>query len=868
MTMARRTSGKRFSATIATLLCLCVSRSAGEEQRSQEAAPAFQAEVELVTVDVVVTAEDGTPVVGLTKDDFLVTEDGRPQAVTSFEAVELPAEPAGAAPAQPAISSNASADTRTARSFAVIFDDIHIPPALTPRAREVVAAFLTRSLREGDRVLLAATSGEAWWSARMEAGRESLLALLGTLEGRRLPEGPAPERMTDYEAIRIVRHQDVDICRRVLRRFIADGAMVKPGIDELQFSVHCDPTVALRAREVYEPEANRIRATLGTLTRVMEGMAVARGRKTVILVSTGFVFDPELEETRSVVAASRRGNAAVYFVDVRGLATGNEQLLQAHHENPDAWGTTDVVQPALSMQLSDDWAEAEGAVDVAADTGGFSVRNRNDLATGMGRIAEESRAYYLLGYTPSNAARDGGFRKIAVRVGREDVKVRARKGYYPSVQVARAAQADEMPEEMRRALEAPLEVDGVRLRASAGVFERRPGGRARVEFVADVELGDVGFERRDGRHVAALETLLRVRRLEGGEPASSSETINLHLRPETFERARYYPYRKTLDLEPGRYQARLVVRDPRGGAVGSVVHDFDVPDLDAWRVATPVLTDVAEPGSGGQPQPTLVARRDFPGSGVLYCSVEVYGAAPDEVTNAPRVLLSYTLRRGDQEVARGEGQPLAPGPSGALGGVLGLQLSVLAPGGYELALQFRDDVSGQGKELRERFTVVAAGPAQPTPTAEPPRRPVPGFSEREPVEPRAQKLRALPPQGRHPRRETRRALRGSRGRGPAAGGRQVRPGRPAPRPAWNDRPRRRRGASPGRRAGGRRRRRPRRARAPARAATGDTPPGARRSRSRRAPRPPAAGAPRPPCGGGGRSPRPSRLGSRWPRSRP
>jgi VWFA-related protein len=703
-----------------------VSRAGGAGERSQEKPPAFQAEVELVTVDVVVTGKDGVPVVGLAKGDFLVAEDGQPQQVTSFEAVELPTAPAGAPPAQPAVSSNSGADSRTARSFAVVVDDIHLPPALTPRAREVVAAFLARNVREGDRVLLAATSGEAWWSARMEAGRESLLALLGTLEGRRLPEGSAQERMTDYEAIRIARHHDVDVCRRVLRRFIAEGAMMKPGIDELQFSIHCDPTVALRAQEVYAPEANRIRATLTTLTRVMDGMAVARGRKTVILVSTGFVFDPELEETRSVVAASRRANAAVYFVDLRGLAAGNEQLFQAHHENPDDWGTTDVVQPTLSMQLSDAWAEAEGAVDVAADTGGFSVRNRNDLATGMGRIAEESRAYYLLGYPPRDAARDAKFRRIEVRVKREGVTVRARRGYYATAEPAPGERPGEMPAAMRRAADAPVEVEGVGLRASAYVFEKRPLGRARVEFVADVELRDVAFEQREGRQVAAVDALLSVARLKGDKPASFSETINLRLRPETYERAQYYPYRKALDLEPGHYQARLVVRDPRGGAVGSVIHDFDVPNPDGWRVATPVLTDVSAPDSGGQPQPMLVARRDFPGAGVLLCSVEVYGAVPDKATSAPRVLLSYTLRRGDEEVARGEAVPLAPVPSGALGATLALQLSVLEPGGYDLALQFVDDVSGQRTELSERFTVVAAGPATATPTAG---RPSKGLSQ-------------------------------------------------------------------------------------------------------------------------------------------
>jgi VWFA-related protein len=704
-------SERRLSVAVALpLLCACMVCTVSADDRSEKTAPSFHAETELVTVDAVVVDTDGAPVVGLTKDDFQIAEDGRSQTVTHFEAVELPAAPSAAPVSPPTISSNTTSETRTARGFALIFDDVHIPPVLTERARDVIAEFLRHGVRESDRVLLATASGGVFWSARMEAGRERLLALLATLEGKRVPEGSARERMSDYEAIRIFRHQDMDVCKRVLRRFIADGAMLKPGIDELQISIHCDPTVAMRAQEVYERERIRIRATLAALTRVMNGMAVARGRKTVILVSTGFVFDQELEETRRVVAVSRRANAAVYFVDVRGLGMGNEQLFQAHYENPDAWGTAEAVQPPVSTQLSEAWAEAEGAADIAADTGGFSVRNRNDLTSGMSRIADESRAYYLLGYTPKNTARDGRFRKIKVRVNRKNVRVRSRKGYYATAEPAPSVRSDEMPAQMRRAVDAPFEVDGIGLRASAYVFEKGPSGRARVEFVADIELRGMVFEQSDGRHVAAVDALLSVARLEGGQPVSFSETINLRLRPETYGRAQYYPYRKTLNLEPGHYQSRLVVHDRLGGAVGSVAHDFEVPNLDEWRVASPVLTDAATPTTAGQSQPMLVARRDFPGAGTLLCFVEVYGAALDAASGEPRVLLSYTLRRGGEEVARRDSQPMAPVPDGRLGGAFGFSLADLAPGGYDLELQFVDGLSGQRKRLRESFTVIAVSP--------------------------------------------------------------------------------------------------------------------------------------------------------------
>jgi hypothetical protein len=40
------------------------------------------------------------------------------------------------------------------------------------------------------------------------------------------------------------------------------------------------------------------------------------------------------------------------------------------------------------------------------------------------------RSQYAIGYTPTNAAKDGSFRKIEIRTGNKDWKVQARKGYY------------------------------------------------------------------------------------------------------------------------------------------------------------------------------------------------------------------------------------------------------------------------------------------------------------------------------------------------------------------------------------------------------------------------------------------------------
>src|SRR6188474_1085621 len=61
-------------------------------QTQQAPGVTFQVEVNYVDVDVVVTDEQGQFVTGLTRNDFAVFEDGKPQKIDTFSLVDLPVE--------------------------------------------------------------------------------------------------------------------------------------------------------------------------------------------------------------------------------------------------------------------------------------------------------------------------------------------------------------------------------------------------------------------------------------------------------------------------------------------------------------------------------------------------------------------------------------------------------------------------------------------------------------------------------------------------------------------------------------------------------------------------------------------------------
>jgi VWFA-related protein len=65
-------------------------------------------------------------------------------------------------------------------------------------------------------------------------------------------------------------------------------------------------------------------------------------------------------------------------------------------------------------------------------TGGhvYKVDHSHTLDEVFRELQEEMRTQYAIGYTPSNGAKDGSYRKIDVKTSNKDFKVAARKGYY------------------------------------------------------------------------------------------------------------------------------------------------------------------------------------------------------------------------------------------------------------------------------------------------------------------------------------------------------------------------------------------------------------------------------------------------------
>jgi len=695
---------------------------AGAPQAADET-PSFPTGLEQVIVDVVVTDKKGVPIKGLTAADMTVSEDGVKQDVVSFEAIELPDQPSQAAPPPPKVSSNIAPEAQHGRTFVIVFDDMHITPWRANQAKAAVVSFLEKGTREGDRVSLISVASGTWWTARMESGRTKLVEMVKGFDGRLIPD-MSPERMSDYEAMRIHVYRDPEVAARVLRRYDTYGVTnsqqtgSSSASSQMTAGTVDDPMVTGRATEVYYQATTRLRTTLDVVERALNGLTGARGRKSLILVSEGFIHDINLDEFKRVNNAARRSNTAIYFLNARGLE-GMPAAMTAQFG------------PALPEQdvgfaFAESFDAVAGSEVVADESGGFTVRNTNDLSKGIQRIADETRIYYLLGYVPTNTAKDGRFRKIEVKLTSPKGKeVRARKGYFAPNESGKSiftAKKGTDPE-VQSALDSPWALDGIPLRMTAFVGDEKSLGKAAVLVTTEVDVRSLQFEEKDGRNLADLQFLLVVAHRSSGEFFRYDQGVSMKLLPTSRERFNrfWFPITRDFELKSGDYQAKIVVRDTRSKRIGTVIHEFEVPPLGPLRTSTLVVSDQQRPPkdvvSEGQPGGRLVplARREFATGSDLMCQFEVYGAKLDEKSGMPKVVQGYLVRRADGSVFTGmEPSMISPTSLGKLTRMFGFHLANAPEGEYEILMTVRDELAGASMEIREPFTV---GPPLPTAAA-------------------------------------------------------------------------------------------------------------------------------------------------------
>jgi VWFA-related protein len=661
--------------------------------------PVFPTGVGQVLVDVVVVDGRGKPVVGLEQSDFALTEDGTPQTLSSFEAMQAARTRSGSEGAAPG-------------SLMVVFDDLGLTPAQGERTRAAVAK-LAASTSEG-RLSLVTTSGTLQWPPF--PGNEtatSLAQTIGLLRGRGTGSW-ASAQMSDVEAYRIHVEHDSDTQNRVEARYRSADADLAQSTGDL---------VRAYAAAAYQHASTHARRVLSTLERAAQALGGTPGRRMTVLVSPGFFYEAGLPEYERLLASTRKANVTLYFLEATGLgsaAVSGLGLAGATLGPADEarFGQAAVGPTNPSAALDSGRSSSAGSTFVAEETGGFVVRHTNDLAGALARIAADSGSYYVLGYTPTNAANDGKYRRIGVKLktaaaSRKGWAVRARRGYY--------ARAPMDAEASVRAFEALPESGVLPVSATTQPLEDsqdRPGA-VRCLLRAAVDLAEVRFREEQGRRRARLVVTFEISAEGAAEPTKLTRDVDLELSrsPTLGSSRRWLPVDQEVELAPGAYLVRTSVREVRSGDRGSAAASLSVPVPGQLRLSERRLSHQVETDDTGRPRAAKESSRAFEAGQTVVLSFDVYGSRPDR-QHEPIEVTCHLEHPGGRTVPLDPAQIVAD-PREGVRAVVRASLKDAAPGEYRVFGSVREKRTSRRVLFWEPFAVTTPSPSKATAVDDP-----------------------------------------------------------------------------------------------------------------------------------------------------
>jgi VWFA-related protein len=561
-------------------MCLVASGAAQNPPPSPPQAPAqttpvFRSSVDVVQVDVSVLDKDRHPIQGLTADNFTILEDGKPQNIVAFKAIDVvdPGEP-------PAVwMKTVSPDVRTnnlqeSRLFVLVLDDALIPmdPAATKAAKDIARRVVEK------------------------LGPNDLASIVMTGDNRNA------QNFTNDHA-----------------RLLAAIDKLAPGLAGYAFGYDAPGDKGAMNMDSYFFEA-----AVDTLRNVADYLvAVPQQRKTVIWVSPGVPVDPEsngpvaisglgssgvadrevqmalVAEMAEIFRRAQRANVMIYPIDPTGPG-GMEHFIANRLASRLGANAQEFAHKQAGLQL--DFVEA-----IAANTGGTAIVNTNDFEAGITQLFRENGSYYLLGFQSTNSKADGGLRRISVKVDQPGAEVHTRQGYYAAdaakaATAAKAAAASPLATAMASLLPSP----DMPMQVTLAPFAL-PKGKGPVLASVAVILGVRQPAREEAsrtRVVEDVELQTSAFTPEGDSKGSTRATAHIALREGATGEFRYEVV-SHIDLPPGRYELRLATHSGSLGKSGSVFTDLQVPNFADEPVSLSGVVIGATPAIASGPKDAL-----------------------------------------------------------------------------------------------------------------------------------------------------------------------------------------------------------------------------------------------------------------------
>ena len=583
------TIGRKLAcyATITAALACSIFVLAKSKDKEDSSEVKFTARSELVLIPTLVTDKSGNHITGLKKEDFTVLENGAEQKVATFEEITSDAQRM-TRPRNPNEFSNSLAGGSTNRRITlIVLDFINTKFADQAYARQDLLKYLTQSVDQHEpTALYTLTRNGIQVIHDFTTDPRVLVAALHKVKGD-------PVQMVDSD-------EEVDAMAGAADggSGATSGAGSSKGGGGSKGSGSVDSEAKGLQSMLQEASLNfqsfeqrvAITYTLDGMQQVAQTLAGFPGRKSLIWASGGFPFSVS-DNTMQLAPAGRDtlsdvlplyehtwqllndAQIALYPVDVKGLQNTalpsiSAPTTSASMRNP---GQT-------YRRLSWRQMDTQGTFQTFASmTGGRAYYNSNDLVKGFRDAVNDSAEYYMLGYYLDRSQTKSGWRRLAVKVKRDHVEVRARSGFF--VTNATVDPENSRNSDISSALQSPLDYSSLALVAIWDKIE--PGkdpGKKRVNYEIHVAPDAALIDSADHNHV--VMDFVALAKTPEGKPVDhpTGQKIDVHLALERLPAIRQQgvAYSGALDLAPGEYAVRFVVRDDLSGRIGSVAAPLKV----------------------------------------------------------------------------------------------------------------------------------------------------------------------------------------------------------------------------------------------------------------------------------------------------
>jgi VWFA-related protein len=686
--------------------------------KAQVQPPVVSVSLELVQVDVVVTDGKGGHVEDLGCDDFEIFEDRRKQTITNCSFVGMSEAPLPSAAAAP--SGSAAGSTRpmrredVRRTIALVVDDLDLDVQSVMSVRTALEAFVENQIGPGDLVSMFRTSGGAGTLQQFTTDRRILRA---AIERVRFHPQAGVDALEPQGAIPVLDGATAGTDNRSLPKPKGGGGQAK--------------IAALRADMLGG-------GTVGALRFVLMGLRDLPGRKSVVMFSKGQpmrTVEGDLtafgRAVPTLVELANRASVVIYTVDTMGVVTA--QLTAADNMNPaGAVTSASGFQAMLSNTSSRSGlgrvlGGLAGLDALSEPTGGLLLRGENDLSRQLGKVLEDQKGYYLIGYVPEASSFSPGdkpiFHRIQVKVRRKGLRIRSRKGFFGMSNDDPRIARSRTEAGLSAALLSPFSASEIGLRLHSGFYQDK-AQRALLHSFLHVQAEDMTLAASpDGTFRTQAEILAYTFDAEGQVVDRLSRVGELRLTSEARDLAARHGINYVIDVpvkKAGAYQLRVALRDSASGRLGAAHQFVEVPDLTNDRLAlsgilmTQAVADAHPPSDGATALRTAARRAFAPGQPIAY-GLTVYNARVEH--GQANLLLRVRVFLDGKEIIAGESRPVETkgqeNPKALFaGGILVLPRQMVS-GEYQLLVTVVDTLAAADRRTAVQSTPFEVEPPAP-----------------------------------------------------------------------------------------------------------------------------------------------------------